>query len=338
MEKGLAVSVSPSIRDEVSAEKIMWGVLIALIPSLAMSLYFFRMRAVAIIVVSSITAVGMEALFQKITHRQVTITDGSALITGVLLAYNLPPGAPFWMAIVGSGFAVIIAKQLFGGLGYNFINPALAGRAFLMASWPGIMTHRWAPTASGVLSGIDAMTSATPLGTLREASRVIGDPLSAAHQIQNARMAIEQLSSSSSVFNLFWGNVGGCIGETSALMLLIGASYLLIKKYIDWRIPLSYVATVLLLSWAIPTGATPVFHLLSGGLMLGAFYMATDPVTSPITPRGRWIFGLGCGVITFVIRKWGGYPEGVSYSILLMNCATPLVDKLTRPRRYGEVK
>jgi len=338
LEKRFVVAVSPSVRDSVSSTKIMWGVLIALIPSLAMSVYFFRLRAVAIVAVSSITAVGMEALFQKITHRRVTITDGSALITGVLLAYNLPPGAPFWVAVVGSGFAIIIAKQLFGGLGYNFINPALAGRAFLMASWPGIMTHRWMATARGVMSGIDAVTSATPLGTLREATRILGDPLSATDQIETARMAIEQLSSSSSIFNLFWGNVGGCIGETSALMLLIGASYLLIKKYIDWRIPLSYVSTVAVLSWAVPTGATPLFHVLSGGLVLGAFYMATDPVTSPITSKGRWVFGLGCGVITFVIRKWGGYPEGVSYSILLMNCATPLLDKFTRPRRYGELK
>lgn len=338
MDTKLLVAVSPSIRDEVSVEKIMWGVIIALIPSLAISLYFFRIRAVALIVVSSLTAIGMEVLFQKITHRELTIRDGSALITGILLAYNLPPGAPIWIAVVGSGFAIIVAKQLFGGLGHNFINPALAGRAFLMASWPGIMTHRWMPTAGGALSGIDALTGATPLSTLREANRILVDPHSTIQQLHNAKLAISQLSSSSSILNLFWGNVGGCIGETSALMLLIGASYLLLKRYIDWRIPLSYIGTVVLLTWAIPTGATPLFHLLSGGLILGAFFMATDPVTSPITPRGRWIFGLGCGVITFVIRRWGGYPEGVSYSILLMNCATPLVEKLTKPRRYGEMK
>jgi len=316
----------------------MWAVVIALIPSLAISLYFFRLRALLLIVVSSLTAIAMEALFQRVTHRKMTVRDGSALITGILLAYNLPPGAPFWVPIVGSGFAIIIAKQLFGGLGYNFINPALAGRAFLMASWPEIMTHRWMPTATGVLSGIDAMTSATPLSTLSEANRILADPLSTMEQLQNANLAISQLSSHSSLINLLWGNVGGCIGETSAIMLLVGASYLLLKRYIDWRIPLSYVGTVALLAWAVPSGATPLFHLLSGGLMLGAFYMATDPVTSPITLRGRWIFGFACGVITFVIRRWGGYPEGVSYSILLMNCATPLVDKLTRPKRYGEAK
>jgi electron transport complex protein RnfD len=336
LEKRLVVAVSPSIRDSVSTTTIMWGVVVALIPSLAISLYFFRTRAAIILLVSSLTAIGMEALFQRFNRQKITVTDGSALITGLLLAYNLPPGVPLWIPVVGSAFAVIVAKQLFGGLGYNFINPALAGRAFLMASWPEIMTHRWMPTANGVLSGIDAMTTATPLGTLKEATRVLTDPGSTAVQLETAGQALEQLSSSPSLVNLLWGNVGGCIGETSAIMLIIGASYLLFKRYMDWRIPLSYVGTVALLSWLIPSGVTPLFHLLSGGLILGAFFMATDPVTSPITQRGRWIFGLGCGVITFVIRRWGGYPEGVSYSILLMNCATPLIDKLTKPKRMGE--
>lgn len=338
MEEKLTVSISPHIREDISIRRIMYSVVVALLPALFFSIYIFRMKVLTIVLLSIGAAVGSETLCQYLFKRKITITDGSAVITGILLAFNLPPGSPFWLPIIGSIFAVVIAKQLFGGLGYNFINPALAGRAFLMASWPKIMTHAWEIPTHGTLSGIDAITSATPLTVLKEAKGILADPLSSAQSIATAKQALFQLGSKTSLSNLFFGSVGGCIGETSALFLLIGAVFLLVKKYIDWKIPLSYIGTVFILTLFIPTGINSLFHILSGGLVLGAFFMATDMVTSPVTPKGRWIFGIGCGAITVLIRLWGGYPEGVSYSILLMNCATPLIDIYTKPKKFGVVK
>lgn len=334
----LLVSSSPHIRDDVSVPRIMYSVLIALLPALVGSVYFFGFRALWLILIAVATAVMTEALLQKVMGRPVTVTDGSAIITGTLLAFNLPGGVPYWMPAVGSAFAIAIGKMVFGGLGYNPLNPALLGRAFLLASWPVHMTTDWIPTTSGTMTGFDTVTRATPLNLLKEAHRALADPGATADKITQAREAIEQLSTASG--NLFWGNVSGCIGETSAVLLLLGAAYLLYKKYIDWRIPFLYIASVALLTWIFSgTGAAfsgdPLFHVLAGGLVLGAFFMATDMVTTPVTVKGRYIFGIGCGFLTVVIRLWGGYPEGVSYSILLMNGFTPLIDRWTRPKRFG---
>ncbi|MEO0072921.1 MAG: RnfABCDGE type electron transport complex subunit D [candidate division WOR-3 bacterium] len=318
--KALYVSNAPHLHAPISISKIMWNVVIALLPALFGAIYYFGIRALLLTVIAVLSAVGFEALIQKLFNRKITILDGSAVITGILIAYNLPPGVPWWIPIIGSAFAIIIVKQLFGGLGYNFINPALAARAFLVVSWPQIMTTSWLAPRAGYLAGFDAITQATPL--------------SLAKQTQDL-LTIKALNSWSVIKNLFLGNCGGCLGETSALLLLIGGIYLLLRGYINYRIPLAYLLTVLVLSVILPTKFSPLFHIFSGGLILGALFMATDYVTSPITPTGQWIFGIGCGVLTMIIRLWGGYPEGVSYSILLMNVATPLIERYTKPKVFG---
>jgi electron transport complex protein RnfD len=309
----LIVSSSPHIHSADSVSTAMRDVLIALIPALLASLYFFRFAAAKVIFTCVIVAVLCEVIAQKIMQREVTVNDYSAVVTGLLLAFCLPATLPLWMAALGSAVAIIIGKQLFGGLGNNIFNPALIGRAFLLASWTAEMTSWVAP--------LDGVTTATPLGLLKE---------SAAQQLP-------------SLSQLFFGNVGGSLGETSALALIIGGIYLLYKGHIDWRIPFSYLGTVFVLTAIAGLFHTerllyPFFHLLSGGLLLGAFFMATDWVTSPITKKGRIIFGLGCGLLTVIIRLWGGYPEGVCYSILLMNLATPLIDRYTKARIFGGVR
>jgi electron transport complex protein RnfD len=321
--KELYVSYAPHLHAPISISQIMWNVVLALLPALGGAVYFFGLRALIIVLLSVFASVGWEALSQKLLGKPISILDGSAVITGLLLAYNLPPGVPFWIPIVGSLFAIVVAKQLFGGLGYNFINPALAARAFLVVSWPQIMTTSWLAPRGGYLAGFDAITQATPLSLAKGVPQLT---------------VINQLNSWPVIKNLFLGNCGGCIGETSALLLLIGAGYLLIRGYISYRIPLAYIGTVAILSLILPTKLSLPVHLFSGGLMLGALFMATDYVTSPITPQGQWIFGIGCGVITMLIRLWGGYPEGVSYSILLMNVATPLIDRYTKPKVFGYKK
>jgi len=348
MPDRLVVSASPHIREDISVEKVMYGVVIALVPALIGSVYFYGLRALWVILISSATAIATEAIIQRARRVPVTVADGSALVAGILLAFNLPAGVPFWVPIVGSFFAIAIGKQVFGGLGYNIVNPALAGRAFLLASWPVQMTTTWLASRNGTLSGvslrgIDVLTQATPLTLWKKAGAVLADPASTTHQLVQARQVLADLSSPESTMNLFLGNVGGCIGETSALLLLIGAAYLMFKRYIGWRIPVSYIVTVAALAWIFGgldgffTG-NALFHVLAGGLILGAFYMATDMVTSPVSPRGMIIFGVGCGLLTTIIRLVGGYPEGVCYSILIMNVATPLIDRTTRPKRLGEVK
>jgi len=332
------VSASPHLRDDVSVRKIMYSVIIALMPALVGSVYFFGTRALWLTLIAIVTAVVTEALLQKVMGRPIMVTDGSAIITGILLAFNLPGGVPYWMPVVGSVFAIAVGKMVFGGLGYNPLNPALLGRAFLLASWPVHMTTDWIPTVTGTMTGFDTVTRATPLNVLKEAHRVLADPASTAEKLAQARDMIEHLSTAYG--NLFWGNVSGCIGETSVVLLLLGAVYLLHKKYIDWRIPLFYIATVALLAFIFGGdkgmfSGDPLFHVLAGGLIIGAFFMATDMVTTPVTVKGRYIFGVGCGVVTVIIRLWGGYPEGVSYSILLMNALTPLIDRWTRPKRFG---
>ncbi len=335
-------SSSPHLRDSDSISKIMWTVNIALLPSLFMACYFFGAKALWLTLLSVVAAVGAEAGFQKMAKRPIRVQDGSAVITGILLAFNLPASAPWWMPIIGSVFAIVIVKELFGGLGNNILNPALAARAFLLASWPVEMTASWVAPRGGTISGISAITSATPLNLLKQSAKIIAHPEQYdPSQLQSAQEAIANLSSSYS--NLLIGNVGGCIGETSVIALLIGALILFYRHAITWHIPFSYIGTVAIFSWifggseGLFTGNW-IFHILSGGLILGAFYMATDMVSSPLNYRGQLIFGIGCGILTTIIRLWGGYPEGVSYAILLMNLTVPLIDRFTVPKVFGEVK
>jgi len=305
-ENLLIVSSSPHLHSANKVSTAMRDVCIALLPALVGAVYFFGMAAATVILTCVITALLSEVIAPKIMHREVTISDGSAVVTGLLLAFCLPSTIPLWIAAIGSAVAIIIGKQFFGGLGCNIFNPALIGRAFLVASWPVAMTTWVTP--------LDGVTTATPLGIIKEGLS-------------------EQLPS---LGQLFMGNVAGCLGETSALALIVGGLYLLYKGHIDWRIPFSYLGTVFVVTAVV--GADPLFHLLSGGLMLGAFFMATDWVTTPITKKGRLLFGVGCGLLTVLIRLMGGYPEGVCYSILLMNLATPLIDRYTKARVFGGVK
>jgi Na+-translocating ferredoxin:NAD+ oxidoreductase subunit D len=327
----LHLTASPHLRHSESVTKIMVWVIIALVPSLAASFIFFGVKALLLTCVSVIAAVVTEWAATKIMKRPSTIGDFSAVVTGILVAFNVPSDLPLWMVALGSVFAIGVGKMVFGGLGANFINPALAGRAFLMASYPSAMTV-FGPTKYGALSGIDGLSSATPLAQFKMAM---------------ADGSFQALDFQEALKELFLGNVGGCIGETSALALLIGGIILVYRRIIGLRIPLFYIGTVFALSWLFNgTGAlftsgaiiVPFYQILAGGLFLGAFFMATDMVTTPITPRGKIIFAIGCGLLTFVIRKFGGYPEGVSYSILIMNLFVPLIERYTRPRIYGEVK
>ncbi|MFW5999058.1 MAG: RnfABCDGE type electron transport complex subunit D [Halanaerobiaceae bacterium] len=298
----LVVTSSPHVRDDTTVQRIMWSVIIALIPAVTASIYFYSSSAVKIIAVSITAAVLTEYVFRKIRGKEVTIQDGSAVLTGLLLALTLPPTLPLWTVFIGGVVAIGLGKQVFGGLGHNPFNPALVGRAFLLGAYPVLMTT-WK---------VDVASGATPLNLLKMEGEVV-----------------------SSYWELFIGSVGGSLGETSAFALLLGASYLIYKNYLNWRIPLSMVGTVFVLTRVF--GEDPVFHVLSGGLILGAFYMATDMVTSPITKKGRWIFGTGAGIIVVIIRLYGGYPEGVMYAILLMNAIVPLLNRYTRPRSLGEV-
>lgn len=326
------VAASPHVRSQATVSRIMWLVVIALLPALGGSIYFFGLRSLLLVLLCVASSLLFDALAQKAFGRKPTPLDGSAVITGLLLAYNLPPGVPLWIPVIGAAFATIIVKQFFGGLGHNFINPALAARAFLMVSWPTHMTTMWLRPSGGSLSGLDAVTGATPLALVRRAAELVP-------QGMGLNELLRQANSLAELKRLFFGNVGGCLGETSALLLLIGALFLIILRVIDWRIPVSYIGTVIVLALVLPNNhLTPWFHIFAGGIMLGAFFMATDYVTSPITAKGRVIFGIGCGIITMLIRLYGGYPEGCSYSILLMNVVTPFIDRLTKPRLFGAVK
>ncbi len=289
----------------------MLDVAIALLPAVVAATYFFGPWALAIIASCIAGAFLAEAGVSWARGREIPLYDGSALVTGLLLGLTLPSDVPLWIGLIGGAFAIGIGKAIFGGLGLNMFNPALVGRAFLVASFPVLMTtFRW-PHDSGAWmgSGFDAVSTATPLALLRWSD--VATPY----------------------FELFIGRIGGSLGETSALALLLGGLYLLGRGVINWRIPVSYIGTVMLLTWA--TGGDPLFHFLAGGLLIGAFFMATDYVTSPITPRGKLIFGFGCGFLTYAIRGFGGYPEGVLYSILLMNATVPLIERFTLPRVFG---
>jgi len=311
MKNKLIVSVWPHLHKADSVSKIMWMVVVSLIPAGLAGIFIFGLSALWITLLGIISALITEGILQVLSKRKVTILDGSAVLTGLLLAYNLPPHVPFWLPIVGSFFAIAIGKQVFGGLGQNIFNPALVGRVFLMASWPKYMTAFTKPLS------YDAITSATPLALIKEGK------------------VLENIS----YLDLFLGKRGGCIGEVCILALLLGALFLFIKGYISWHVPLSFIFTTGLFTFIFGTkglfSGDWFFHILSGGLILGAFFMATDYVTSPLTRKGQIIFGMGCGLITAVIRLWGGYPEGVSYAILMMNAATPIIDRYTRNRIYG---
>jgi len=322
------VSSSPHIRSNESTQRIMLDVIIALIPALLAAIYFFGVKVLTVVLISVVFAVATEYAMQKILNRPITINDLSAVVTGLLLAYNVPPTAPWWMVAIGSIFAIAIVKHCFGGLGHNFMNPALAARAVLLASWPVRMS-----SAAFVSPGVNAVTAATPL-SLFKAGAGCGNRI----VITSATVATSDTLTS--LWDLFIGNIGGCIGETSALALLIGGLYLIYRGVISYRIPLTYIGTVGILSYIL--GGFHVycftFHMLAGGLFLGAIFMATDYSSSPLTAKGQIIMGLGAGLLTVLIRFFGAYPEGVSYSILLMNVATPLIDRFTIPRKFGEVK
>jgi electron transport complex protein RnfD len=321
-ERPLVVGSSPHIHSGASVARIMLDVLIALIPATAAALYFFGWNAARLIVVCVVACMAAEWICRRLMRRGNSLGDYSAIVTGLLLAFNLPPALPSWMAAVGSLFAIGLAKQVFGGLGYNPFNPALIGRAFLLICFTGPMTT-WS------VSLIDATTHATPLGMVKEAFKA-GAP---APMVMDAARSVD----------FFVGNMNGCIGETSAIAILLGALYLLHRRVIAWHTPVAYVATAALyaavLHFFAPAASMPVhFHLLTGGLMLGACFMATDMVTTPTTPRGRILFGIGCGVLTMVLRtvKSGAYPEGVSFAILIMNAFTPLINRATRNRVFGQ--
>jgi electron transport complex protein RnfD len=315
-EQMLVLNSSPHLHTKKSVPKIMWSVIIALLPAIAMSIYYFGLPAVWMITICVITAVITEIVMNYMKGERISVIDGSAIITGILLALTLPPSFRLTSAALGTIVAISLGKHIFGGLGHNIFNPALLGRAFLQASFPVAITT-WSNPNTAKFTEIDAVSTATPLGAFKF-EKVLTD-----------------------YSDLLFGNVGGSLGETSAIAILIGGIFLLILKNADWRIPLSFLGSVAILSgifWIINPGQypNPVFHLLSGGLLFGAFFMATDMVTSPITPKGGWIFGAGAGILVIIIRQFGGLPEGVMYSILLMNGVTPLINRYTRPRIFGE--
>jgi len=317
----VVVTSSPHIKAEDDTRSLMLDVLIALFPALAVGVYTFGPRALVLTVVSMVACAAFETLYNKIVGAPNTIGDLSCLVTGALIAFNIPVAAPLWLPVFGSLFGIIVVKMLFGGLGRNFMNPALGARAFMMASWPALMTtwtliHTNIPLLGNV--SVDGISTATPLSYLKQGT----------------------LPTDATVIEMLLGQTGGVIGETSALALIAGGLYLVYRKVITINIPLAYILTVAVITFLFPMGGQPrltwmLCQVLSGGLMLGAIFMATDYVTSPVTPRGQIIFGVGCGLLTVFIRYFGGLPEGVSYSILLMNTLVWAIDKATHPRKFG---
>lgn len=350
------VTSSPHIHSELSIPKIMWTVIVALLPATFVAIYQFGIDAISVIFYTVGSCVVFEALWQYLSKKEITIKDGSATLTGLLLALNLPPASPWWLCIIGGFVAIIVAKAVFGGLGQNIFNPALTARVFLLISFPALMT-RWEvpktimpeiksgsipesiefygklrywssdgtlisiqPQSQDIINKIDVVTSATPLAILKE----------------EGAKALVNLS----FWDAFLGKIPGSMGEISAFALLIGGLFLLYKRYITWHIPITFLGTMAIIATIThlidPTKyADPLFHLVSGGAMIGAWFMATDYVTSPLYPKGQLIFGVGCGFLTMVIRLWGGYPEGVSFAILLMNATVPFIDKYTKPKKFG---
>lgn len=316
----LTVSCSPHVHAADGTRDIMLDVVIALIPAMLGAVYFFGLRSLCVMAVSVAACVVFEYLYRKLLKKDTTVGDCSAIVTGVLLAMVCPVTIPYWTIIIGDFFAIVVVKQLFGGIGCNFLNPALAGRAFLF-SYPVIMTTWVAPYTSLNLIGsnADAVTAATPMSYLHQG-----------------------MLPDTSVLYSFIGSVGGCLGETSAVLLLAGGVYLVVRKVISARIPLAYIATVAVIALLFPQGNDRLqwlgYQVFSGGLMLGAIFMATDYATSPVTKGGQIVYGIGCGMITMLIRYFGSYAEGVSYAILIMNVTVLLLDKIGVPKRFGYVK
>lgn len=307
LERRLTMSLAPHVKSSESTRKIMLDVIIALTPAMIGAIYFFGFNAAKLIALSVISAVIFEMGAQKFFKKDILIGDLSAVVTGLLIAFNLPAGVPWWIPVFGSAFAIIIVKEFFGGIGSNFMNPALAARAALVASWPVLMSSYIGP---------DGVTGATPLTLIKGGSDALP-----------------------SITNMFIGNIGGSLGETSALLLLIGGLYLVIRKVIDWKTPVVFVATTTIMLLIL--GINPemlLYHIFGGGLILGAVFMATDYSSSPVTPKGKIIFAFGAGLLTALIRVKGGMPEGVSYAILLMNVASPVIEKFTKPKVFGRVK
>jgi electron transport complex protein RnfD len=317
----LIASSNPHIRNNEDTRSIMLDVIIALVPALAWSIYRFGFRALFSALVSVASAMCWEWLYRKALKKPQMLGDLSAAVTGLLLAMVCPVTLPYWMLVVGNFFAIVIVKQLYGGLGKNFMNPALAGRAALVACYSTQMTS-WIAAGEKAplsLSGVDVVTAATPMALMKS--------------------DFATLTATHSIGDMFIGWIGGSAGEISSMMLLIGGLYLIFRKVISWHIPVAYIGTVALLALLFPHGNDPVQYMLysvcGGGLMLGAFFMATDYVTSPVTKKGQLIFGVGCGLLTVFIRTFGSYPEGVCYSILLMNCTVWIIDKHVKPVRFG---
>ena len=331
MNKILNVSPSPHQQSPETTRRLMYGVVAALIPALAASIYYFGMGAIIVTLTSVVSCVAVEYLIQKfILKVKPSVSDGSAIVTGLLLAFNVPSNLPVYIVIIGAVIAIGMAKMTFGGLGNNPFNPALVGRVFLLISFPVQMTS-W-PVPSGFKTGyLDAVTGATPLGILSEG-------------VKNGEAVSALMDKIPTHMQLFYGYMGGSMGEVAAAALILGGLYLIWRKIITWHIPVSILVTVALFTgilWLVdPTKyADPVFHLLTGGIMLGAIFMATDYVTSPMTHKGMIIYGIGIGVITVLIRTWGAYPEGVSFAILIMNAFVPLLNMYIKPKRFGkEVK
>jgi electron transport complex protein RnfD len=316
----------------------MWTVIASLVPVMILSIYNFGLRALLITLASVVSCVVVEAVSQKALGRAVSVKDGSAVLTGVLMAYVIPPSVPYWLPIIGAVAAIFINKELMGGLGFNVWNPALVGRALMMAAFPVYMTAGWLPSRIAaptpvpitdyLWGGLDAVSTATPLYVLRH---------------YGFQALLDQFGGLAVIYkNFFLGYKPGCIGETSALLILLGGLFLIVRGIITWHIPVSTILTVAVLAWIFGGetwfGGDPLVHVLSGGVMLGAFYMATDYVTSPTLRTAQIIFGIGVGALTVIIRLKGGYPEGVCYAILLMNCLTPALDEWFKPVRFAPPK
>ena len=317
----LTVSPSPHLRNSDSTRTVMTEVIIALIPALVWGIITFGLRALTVTIISVVACVGFEALAQLALRRPITVSDMSAALTGLFIALNMPVSAPLWIPVVASFFAVVVVKQVFGGIGKNIVNPAMAARVFVMLSWAGQMTKFTAagaryPFFGDVAGGYDAVATATPLAALKSGN------------VPEA-----------SLFDMFTGKIGGCIGEVSTLLLLLGGIYLLVRRIISWHIPVAYLGTVAVLTYAFPKTGDAVsfmlYELMAGGLVLGAFFMATDYTTSPISPVGRIVYGIGCGALTVLIRYFGGYPEGTSFAILIMNLLVWYLDSAFKPRWFG---
>jgi Na+-translocating ferredoxin:NAD+ oxidoreductase subunit D len=327
--KLLTVSLSPHIHGDLTVKKIMYGVIIAMIPAMLVSFYFFGVGAFKVSLIAVVSCMLFEFLIQKYLIRgALTIFDGSAIITGILLAFNVPSNLPWWIIVIGSLVAIGMGKMSFGGLGKNPFNPALVGRVFLLISFPVQMTS-WPKPILSRMQFFDAVTGPTPLALVKEG-------LSKGETVPDLMNQVPEY------VDLLLGKMGGCVGEISAIALILGGIYMLVRKIITWHIPVSYIGSVVLFSgilWLIDPlyYVDPLFHLLTGGIMLGVFFMATDMVTSPMAPKGMIIFGAGVGIITILIRVWGAYPEGVSFAILIMNAFVPLINKSFKPKRFGEI-